>query len=192
MIVQQLAGIVYPWRSEAKAQMPLLRWCLHLVLWTGLLAGLWYLNRWGGLERVLRSPWPMLHRTWLPLLALSIYGLGWLARGLWLALACDPLPTSWPDVDAAWNEVRVALDKTNIDVGRAPLFLILGPLTHNQISIAADLQFSIGVTGPEELGAVCSESRQLKRANYIGVVCKIHPRFRARDSSQRLLRRGVA
>src|ERR1022692_3810931 len=89
--LRQLAAIVYPWRGDANETAPLLRWCLHLLLWTGLLAGLWYLNRWGSVEQALRSPWPMLHRAWLPLGALLVYVLGWLGRGLWLALTRETL-----------------------------------------------------------------------------------------------------
>ena len=62
--------------------------------------------------------------------------------------------------------IAVSLLEEAIELHNAAIdcpILILGPLTHNQISIAADLQFSIGITGPEELGAVCSESRQLKK-----------------------------
>ena len=47
---------------------------------------LWQLNRWSGLDRLLRSPWPILHRVWLPLLAGAVYSLGWLGLGLWTSL----------------------------------------------------------------------------------------------------------
>jgi IcmF-related N-terminal domain len=126
--VRELAAIAYPWRDDGKRSAAL-RWGLHLLLGSALLAGLWYLNRWGGLERVLRSPWPALHRTWLPLLGLLTYLLGWLSRGLWLSLQRDPLPSVWPDLNIAWQEARVGLKQANIDVETTPLFLILGPLT---------------------------------------------------------------
>jgi hypothetical protein len=128
--VRQLTAIVYPWRDDGKASAVLrLRWCLHLLLWSSLLAGLWYLNRWGSLERLLRSSWPTLHHTWLPLLGLLVYLLGWLSRGLWLSLQRDPLSSVWPDLDVAWKETLTGLERAKIDVRTTPLFLILGPLT---------------------------------------------------------------
>jgi len=62
--------------------------------------------------------------------------------------------------------IAVSLLEEAIELHRAAIdvpILILGPLTHEQIGRAAELQFSIGVVGPEELGAVCAESRHLKK-----------------------------
>lgn len=123
-----LATIVYPWRRETVESTALVRWCLHLALWTCLIAALWQINRAGGVERVLRSSWPILHGAWLPLLGLSIYVLGWLCRGLWLALRSDPLPSAFPEVESAWSASCAALEQANIPLRRTPVYLVLGSL----------------------------------------------------------------
>jgi hypothetical protein len=130
MPVRQVAALVYPWRRETQetvaAQM--LRWSLHLAFWGVLLVVLWQLNRWSGLDRLLRSPWPILHRVWLPLLAVALYPLGWLGLGLWTALQRAPTAGAWPELESAWTETLRALDRAGIDVRTAPTFLVLGPV----------------------------------------------------------------
>lgn len=163
--VQQVAGVVFPWRNDAKDAVPLARWGLHLLFWSALGVGLWYLNRWGAFERVLRSPWPMLHRTWLPLLALFVYLLGWLSRGLWLSLARDPLPRLWPDLDAAWTETRSALEQADVNLGKTPAFLVLGSLT-------SELQTLLESLGASSLSARANAPfRVFTRREAIFVVC---------------------
>ena len=138
-----LVAVLFPSRNNGS----LLRWCVHLVVWTSLLGGLWYLNRLGGLERVLRSPWPTLHRTWLPLLGLLVYVLGWLSRGLWLSLRREPLPNLFVDADDAWRDARIAAERENISLLESPLFLVLGSLTD-------DLRRLL-----DSLGATCTSKR---------------------------------
>ncbi|MBI3824306.1 MAG: hypothetical protein HY289_16690 [Planctomycetes bacterium] len=124
--IRELVAIALPWPARRTDGLSLVRWCLHALLWTSLVAGLWYLNRTGGFDRLLRSPWPTLHRTWLPLLGVSAYLLVWLSRELWVALRRDPAVSPFPEIDAAWEEACTALTRADVDVGRAPLFLMLG------------------------------------------------------------------
>ncbi len=127
--IRYLAAIVFPWQRATKDTAATAHWCLHVLFWTCVLAGLWQLNRLGGVDRVLRSSWPALHRAWMPLLGLLVYALGWLSRGLWLALQRDSLPSAWPEIERAWSETCAALDRASIPLRDTPLFLILGPLT---------------------------------------------------------------
>src|SRR5262245_19586689 len=46
----------------------ILRWTLHFLLLAAIRVGLWYLNGWLQLDKVLRSPFPVLHAYWLPIL----------------------------------------------------------------------------------------------------------------------------
>ena len=130
MPIRRMATIAFPWRSDAgKSSAGLaLRWSLHALFWTGVLAGLWYLNSTGGMERNLRSAWPALHRFWLPLLGVLVYAIAWLSSGLWTALRHMTATAAWPDIDDAWSDARHALEHAGIDAQRTPLFLILGPL----------------------------------------------------------------
>jgi hypothetical protein len=71
-----------------------LRWVLHFIFLGLVLAGLWYLNYALGLERALRSPWPFLHKVWLPVLFFLLYILCWLGYALYrfapLTVSFDP------------------------------------------------------------------------------------------------------
>jgi len=137
--IRRIAGIAFPHlgREDESSAAAVFRWCLHGLFWTSLLAVLWYLNRWGGLERSLRSAWPAVHAVWLPLLVVPIYVLGWLGVGLWAALKPDPINAFWPDLDSAWNAARRSLGAAKVDAVRTPLFLILGPMPR---------EFEVGLT----------------------------------------------
>jgi hypothetical protein len=148
MPIRQVADVVFPWRSmRDTAATLLLRWILHLAFWSVMLVALWQLNRLSGLDRLLRSPWPALHRVWLPLLAGAIYSLGWLGFGLWTALQRERAADVRPEVASAWSEACLAMKQAGIDVCATPTFLVLG-------SISADLQALL-----ESLGAAALPRR---------------------------------
>jgi hypothetical protein len=126
---RRLSAIVFPWHAENPALPGVLLWLLHLLFWAGLGAVLWQLNRFGGLERWLRSPWPMLHRVWLPMLAAGLYLFCWLSTVLWHALRRTPSAGVWRDVEGPWNEAWQSLKRQNPRVQDLPIFLILAPLT---------------------------------------------------------------
>src|SRR4051794_20728690 len=76
-----------------------LRWILHAAVVVLIVLGLWWLNTVYDLDKVLRSPWPLLHKVWLPLLFLLGYGLGWIAWFLWKYLGPEREAESYPDID---------------------------------------------------------------------------------------------
>ena len=101
-------------------------WILRFVILVAILAGLWAINWWFDLERIVRAPFPVLRAIWLPLVFLLLYWLVWLAwwlKKLWDEEEDAPL---FPEMDAAWNEAMVALSDAGIDLTRTPLFLLLG------------------------------------------------------------------
>jgi type VI protein secretion system component VasK len=125
-----LLGIVFPVFGSAGGLSRARRWALHLALATAVLVGLWYLGRVLDLERVLHSPWPALHKVWLPLLFFLFYLLSWLGYCLWRILGLERPAAEFPEIDAAWAEGMRALDQAGISVDEVPLFLILGrPVT---------------------------------------------------------------
>jgi hypothetical protein len=134
MPIQQLVDIVYPRRPGGRA----LRWGLHLAFWSLLIVILWQVNHWGGLERMLRSPWPRLHHVWLPLLAVALYPLGWLGIGLWRSLRLEPVGDVVPQVESTWHALTAALQKIDVDASRAPTFLILGAVSTELRSLLAE------------------------------------------------------
>jgi hypothetical protein len=125
-----LLGILFPVFGSAGGLSRARRWALHLALATAVLVGLWYLGRVLDLERVLHSPWPALHKVWLPLLFFLFYLLSWLGYCLWRILGLERPAAEFPEIDAAWAEGMRALDQAGISVDEVPLFLILGrPVT---------------------------------------------------------------
>src|SRR4051812_905626 len=92
-----------------------LRWVLHFIFLGLVLAGLWYLNYALGLERALRSPWPFLHKVWLPVLFFLLYILCWLGYALYRLLGPERMPISFPEIDEAWEEAMQALNQASID-----------------------------------------------------------------------------
>ncbi len=99
---------------------------LHIVLVIIVFVALCYVNWVFDLDKVLRSPWPILHRVWLPLLFLLGYALCWLGWYLWKTLGPEGEPEPYPDIDEAWAEGVKALKDAGIDLGRTPLYLVLG------------------------------------------------------------------
>ena len=103
-----------------------IRWGLHALCVIGILVGLAILNYQLDLEKMLRVPWPLLRKAWLPLLFSLIYILAWLGWWLWHLLRAKPGPSVFPDIDDAWREATEALKHSGIDLTRTPLFMILG------------------------------------------------------------------
>ena len=68
--IQWLGSILLPMFGKARLHglANVVRWVLHFVMLAVVLGCLWYLNWYFDLEKVLRSPWPTLHRIWLPML----------------------------------------------------------------------------------------------------------------------------
>ena len=116
-------SVFTPLRSRTAIRIYL--WVLHVVLVLLILAGLWYVNYRYRLGESLLSPFPALHRVWLPLLFLLLYVGGWLTW--WFVRAVSDRTTGrHPDIDSAWADIRARLDSAGIDLGRVPVFLVVG------------------------------------------------------------------
>lgn len=101
-------------------------WLLHFLLLALILVGLYYLNRWLGVEKFLRSDWPQLHPYWLPLLFLLLYLLGWLGLWLWELTGPDAVGWEHPDINVAWGQAVDSLTQMGIELRQTPLYLVLG------------------------------------------------------------------
>jgi hypothetical protein len=123
-------GLLVPVFSRARDHRgwgPGLRWTVRLVLLAGVLAGLWYINnRVLDPHRFLAFGPPALHPFWLPILFVLFVLLSWLGWWLWQLLTPEPEGSDFPDIDAAWDDARAALNQAGIDLTEVPLFLILG------------------------------------------------------------------
>ena len=120
-------------------------WALHILLVIGVFFLLWWVNYRFDLERVLRSPWPVLHKIWLPLLFLLAYVLLWLGLWLWRMLGPDQESADFPDIEDAWNEGLLALSKAGIVPSEVPLFLLLGRPSGSMDDLFTAAQMSLQV-----------------------------------------------
>jgi IcmF-related N-terminal domain len=103
-----------------------LKWrVLHVVLVLVVVVGLFFLNRALHLDRLIpRSP--LLRTSWLPILFLLVYLLGWMVWWLWRLVRVDEDQSQFPDIDEAWAEAMTGLKRAGIAVRDVPLFLVLG------------------------------------------------------------------
>jgi hypothetical protein len=122
-----------------------IRWICHFLIVALVLVGLYFLNRWLELERVLRSPWPFLHAFWLPLLFLLLYLMAWLGWWIWELTGPEKLTNEFPDIDRAWNEGVRTLGDAIIDLREVPLFLVLGRPLEGEENLFIAAQFGLRV-----------------------------------------------
>jgi hypothetical protein len=127
--IRRIVGLFVPWVARARDFPGLstgVRRALGVVLLVGILVALWWVNVHFDLSPLVLAPRPWLRRFWLPLLALLLYAIIWLGWWLWQLLAPEEEAADFPDIDAAWEEARKALNRSGLDVREAPLFLVLG------------------------------------------------------------------
>jgi hypothetical protein len=115
-----------PKASFATRFWQVMRWILHFVLVALILIGLYYLNRWLGIDKLLHSDWPVLHPYWLPMLFLIVYMLLWLGGWLWSLTGPSHVGDDYPDLNQAWDLAVATLHRSGIDIRQAPVFLVLG------------------------------------------------------------------
>jgi hypothetical protein len=146
--LRALPGLIFPFLVKAatfRGWSPWVRWLVHFLCLVLVLIGLAFLNYHFDLERILRTPWPILRKIWLPLLFFLIYLLGWLGVWLWRLLGPEETISPFPDIDAAWSEALRALDKAGIGLAEAPLFLVLGKPRGGEESLFSAAQLSLQV-----------------------------------------------
>ncbi|MBM4071253.1 MAG: hypothetical protein FJ271_20300 [Planctomycetes bacterium] len=123
-IKTSMAGVIWPGAmARGRARWT---WAVHLLLVAGVVLGLAHVNEALDLELALRSPWPIVHRFWLPLLFLSAYAVAWLLCGLGKLLAGEARARRFADIDAAWREGLQALRDADIPLTTTPVYLVLG------------------------------------------------------------------
>src|SRR5215831_19098519 len=99
--IRYTIGLILPVFSQAReyrGAMASLRWVLHIILVAAILVGLYFLNRFSGLEGLVFSSHPVLRSCWLPIFFLLIYVLGWLGWWLWKLLLPGGDEPTFPDI----------------------------------------------------------------------------------------------
>jgi hypothetical protein len=127
--IASVVGLVFPFFAKAakhRTTWSALRWILHVIIIAAILVGLFFLNKYLGLEGIVKSDIGVLRNGFLPILFLLAYVLGWLGWWLWKLLLPGDDESAFPDIDQAWDRIIEALGKSGIGLGDAPLFLVIG------------------------------------------------------------------
>ena len=162
-------------------------WILHIVLVFAILLGLYAINRHYHLESDLLSPFPRLHRYWLPLLFILIYLGGWL--GWWFfRLLTDPRDGQYPDIDAAWTAGLKALESAGIDPVEVPLFLVIGKPRSGMADFFAATKLPFAVRAEPRRPDAPVQVYATREAVFVAcegasVLCKLSDGFAARKTT---------
>lgn len=131
-LIKRLFGLVFPMFANPGAPSAAGRaeeWVVRLLVLFVFLGLLSIINAtpYIGLYNKLQGPIPSANKYWLPLVALLIYILCWMGWLLWRSLNSDVVVVSeFPDIDAAWHQIKEALEKAGVPLQDTPVFLILG------------------------------------------------------------------
>lgn len=122
-----IGGALWPESlTREQRRRPAWRWFVHLVFLGTVTALLAYVTHILDLELALQSPWPALHRLWLPCLFLLMYAALWPLFWLAKLLASDGRAGRFPDIDDAWTEGLATLRAARISLRDTPVYLVLG------------------------------------------------------------------
>ncbi|MGF1581084.1 MAG: type VI secretion protein IcmF/TssM N-terminal domain-containing protein [Gemmataceae bacterium] len=133
-------------KQVGKRANPILVWTLHiLAVVLGLLL-LYWLNGVFKVPPLVDTRLPILRNTWLPILGLLLYLLGW--NVYWLLATPSESTRQFPEIDNAWEEARQALTHANIDPTSRPLYLVLGHPEAAEVHLfeAARLEWNVPQT----------------------------------------------
>jgi IcmF-related N-terminal domain len=106
------------WRMK-----PGMRWVLHILFLGAFLGGLYCLNQ---IKRIQTNIDPPLTTIWLPLVGLLVYLIIWAIWWFLKLWQAEPEPSTFPEIDEAWEIAMKELAKARLQPGDLPLFLVLG------------------------------------------------------------------
>jgi hypothetical protein len=145
-------------RLPSKPPKPLPGWLKKLKKPSGLTRGvlvvlgvvavavlLGYLNRSLGLADFVDVPSRLVRSLWLPLIFLLICANAWLGVALYRLVTNPADGSEFEDIDRAWAEARLGLNRAGIEIDSLPLFLVLGEPAGGTRSLfeASALPFSV-------------------------------------------------
>lgn len=166
---------------------PLL-WGLHALVLVAVLVGLWFLNEWLELDRMVHAPSRLLRETWLPLLFLLGYGVAWVALWTWRAYDEPAAVSPFPEIDTDWSRAVSAMQRRGVDLVEKPLVLVLGQPASHENDLLAALQIS-PTFGPTP-SAPDSTLRIVANDEAVYVVC--HDASLLSTTTERVLERRAA
>jgi hypothetical protein len=130
--IRGLVGLVLPMFAEAADFRTWPKWVkflVHVILVAVIVWGLWYLNKQRFVQDLLKTKGTTFIQQWyLPLVFGLIYVLSWLGYFWWRLLNRGDA-AEFPDIEAAWDDAVRRLAQTGIQLGDAPLYLVIGKPT---------------------------------------------------------------
>jgi hypothetical protein len=146
--IRSWIGLLFPMFATAADFRQWPRWLwrtIHVLLVIGILVGLYFLNKWLEVDKLLLLKSEMLRPYYLPLMFLLLYLLSWLGYWVWRLLGEEEAAAAFPDVDDAWREAVATLDSKGIGLADAPLYLILGRPAAGEDALfqASEQQFAV-------------------------------------------------
>lgn len=101
-------------------------WWTHAAVVGATLVGLWRLNAYLQLDRLVHAPSLWVRSLWLPILFGIAYAAAWAGRLAWRALNEPEAASPFPDLDEAWRHASAGLARGGVALGEKPLVLVLG------------------------------------------------------------------
>ena len=130
-----------------------LAWFVHIVLLAAASVGLFYAQMHFGLtEKIGKGP-DTLRPFWLVILFLLAYSLAWAT--MWLSGLLAPRQTTaiYPDLDEAWDAIKISLEKAGIGLADTPVLLVLGELPSGYDALFRALPQGLSVNGGSPSGS---------------------------------------
>jgi hypothetical protein len=128
--ITQLFGLIIPFFAKAtdfRGWGPGVRWFFRILFLAIILVVLYFINRWLDPVKMFgKAPTKLLGELFLPILFVLVMILSWLGWWLWTLLMPEAESSDFPDIDAAWDEARAAMNKQGLDITEVPLFVVLG------------------------------------------------------------------
>src|SRR5829696_7788517 len=127
---RDLIGLIMPlFTTDRMERMAVGLWfTLHILLVIAITIGLYILDGYLGIYKYIRvkNIPPEVARAWLSILWLLFYTVLILCYVLYRLMTKDEHVGYYQDIDDAWRAGVEALRKSNLELGRLPLFLVLG------------------------------------------------------------------
>jgi hypothetical protein len=154
--IRSWLGLIFPLFATAADFRGWPRWVwrtIHVILLIGVLVGLYFLNQYLEIGRLLllRTEW--LQKFYLPLVFLLLYALSWLGYWLYRLLGEEDAAAEFPDVDEAWREACAKLEAQGIGLADAPLYLILGRPAAGEDALFQAAEQQVAVRAPASADA---------------------------------------
>lgn len=154
--IRGLIGLVIPLFSDAADFRSWPLWfkvLIHVIILGVIFWGLWYLNSFPFVQNLLiTNAKTFIREIYLPLIFALVYILSWLGFFWWKLLSKGDA-AEFPDIAEAWAEGIKKLNASGIQIGDAPLFLVVGKPYSGDDGLFLASQTKIEVRAPGDVNS---------------------------------------